>query len=106
MRRLLVGTVLVPCAAGVRAADHQAPVVLGDEGTIVFYGDSITERHLYPACLERPTLVFLDFGMNDGGYEPLQPRRPVGGGTLRRRADRPRSQMYGTPHVSATATAQ
>jgi lysophospholipase L1-like esterase len=112
MRGLASGTVLALCAAGVCAADPQAPVALGDEETIVFYGDSITEQNLYSAYLEtffasrfpnkrigsfnlgwggdtarggarrfardvapvRPTLVFVDFGMNDGGYKPFQQR--------------------------------
>jgi lysophospholipase L1-like esterase len=110
MRSLVTGTVLVLCAAGVRAADTPAPVALGDAETIVFYGDSITEQNLYSEYLEtflasrfpgkriasfnfgwggdtarggrqryardvapvRPTLVFVDFGMNDGGYKPFQ----------------------------------
>ena len=110
MRRLVAGTVLVLCAAGVRAADAPAPVALEDEETVVFYGDSITEQNLYPAYLEtffasrfpsktiasfnmgwsgdtarggnqrfdrdvapiEPTLVFVNFGMNDGGYKPFQ----------------------------------
>jgi lysophospholipase L1-like esterase len=84
-----------------------APVSIGDEETIVFYGDSITEQNLYSAYLEtfllsrfpgkklatfnfgwggdtasggdrrfardvlpvRPSLVFVNFGMNDGGYK-------------------------------------
>ncbi len=84
-----------------------APVPIGDQETIVFYGDSITEQNLYSAYLEtfllsrfpqkrlavfnfgwggdtasggekrfardvapvRPSLVFVDFGMNDGGYK-------------------------------------
>jgi lysophospholipase L1-like esterase len=84
-----------------------APVRIGDEETIVFYGDSITEQNLYSAYLEtfllsrfpgkklatfnfgwggdtasggnkrfardvlpvRPSLVFVNFGMNDGGYK-------------------------------------
>jgi lysophospholipase L1-like esterase len=110
MRRLVIGSVLVLCAAGARAADPPAPVALGDEETIVIYGDSITEQNLYPAYLEtffasrfpnkrlasfnfgwggdtarggnqrferdvapvEPTLVFVNFGMNDGGYKPFQ----------------------------------
>jgi lysophospholipase L1-like esterase len=84
-----------------------APVRVGDQETIVFYGDSITEQNLYSAFLEtfllsrfpqkklatfnfgwggdtasggnrrfardvgdvKPSLVFVDFGMNDGGYK-------------------------------------
>jgi len=84
-----------------------APVRIGDQETIVFYGDSITEQNLYSAYLEtfllsrfpgkklatfnfgwggdtasggnkrfardvlpvRPSLVFVNFGMNDGGYK-------------------------------------
>lgn len=84
-----------------------APLRIGDEETIVFYGDSITEQNLYSAYLEtfllsrfpgkrlatfnfgwggdtasggnrrfardvlpvRPSLVFVNFGMNDGGYK-------------------------------------
>jgi lysophospholipase L1-like esterase len=84
-----------------------APVRLGDEETIVFYGDSITEQNLYSEYLEtfflsrfpgkrlatfnfgwggdtasggtkrftrdalpvKPSLVFVNFGMNDGGYK-------------------------------------
>jgi lysophospholipase L1-like esterase len=84
-----------------------APVRIGDEETIVFYGDSITEQHLYSAYLEtfllsrfpgkklatfnfgwggdtasggtkrfardvlpvKPSVVFVNFGMNDGGYK-------------------------------------
>ena len=80
---------------------------IGDEETIVFYGDSITEQNLYSAYLEtfllsrfpgkklatfnfgwggdtasggnkrfardvlpvKPSLVFVNFGMNDGGYK-------------------------------------
>jgi lysophospholipase L1-like esterase len=110
MRKLVIGTLLVLCGAGVRAADPPAPVALGDEETIVIYGDSITEQNLYPAYLEtffasrfpskrvasfnlgwsgdtarggnqrferdvapvEPTLVFVNFGMNDGGYKPFQ----------------------------------
>jgi lysophospholipase L1-like esterase len=112
MRSLVIGAVLVLGAAGARAAEPPAPVALGDEETIVFYGDSITEQNLYPAYLEtflasrfphkriasfnfgwggdtalggtqrfgrdvapvRPTLVFVNFGMNDGGYKPFQQR--------------------------------
>ncbi|MGD8897402.1 MAG: GDSL-type esterase/lipase family protein [Acidobacteriota bacterium] len=110
MRKLVIGTLLALCGAGVRAADPPAPVALGDEETIVIYGDSITEQNLYPAYLEtffasrfpskrvasfnfgwggdtarggnqrferdvapvEPTLVFVNFGMNDGGYKPFQ----------------------------------
>jgi lysophospholipase L1-like esterase len=110
MGRRLLGIVPVLCAAGVLAADPAPPVALGDEETIVFYGDSITEQNLYPAYLEtffasrfpdkkiasfnfgwsgdtarggnqrferdvarvEPTLVFVNFGMNDGGYKPFQ----------------------------------
>jgi lysophospholipase L1-like esterase len=84
-----------------------APVRIGDQETIVFYGDSITEQNLYSAYIEtfllsrfpgkklatfnfgwggdtasggtkrfardvlpvRPSLVFVNFGMNDGGYK-------------------------------------
>ena len=84
-----------------------APVRIGEEETIVFYGDSITEQNLYSAYLEtfllsrfpgkrlatfnfgwggdtasggnkrfardvlpvKPSLVFVNFGMNDGGYK-------------------------------------
>ena len=84
-----------------------APVRIGDQETIVFYGDSITEQNLYTAYLEtfllsrfpgkklaifnfgwggdtasggnkrfardvlpvKPSLVFVNFGMNDGGYK-------------------------------------
>jgi lysophospholipase L1-like esterase len=84
-----------------------APVKLGEQETIVFYGDSITEQNLYSAYLEtfllsrfpqkklavfnfgwggdtasggnkrfardvagvKPSLVFVNFGMNDGGYK-------------------------------------
>jgi lysophospholipase L1-like esterase len=110
MRKVIVGIVFVLCAAGARAADPPAPVALGEQETIVFYGDSITEQNLYPAYLEtfftgrfpgkriasfnmgwsgdtarggnqrfdrdvaslEPTLVFVNFGMNDGGYKPFQ----------------------------------
>lgn len=110
MRRLVVGTVLVLCAAGARAAEPRAGVALRDQETVVFYGDSITEQNLYSAYLEtffasrfpnrriasfnlgwggdtargggrrfgrdvapvEPTLVFVNFGMNDGGYQPFQ----------------------------------
>jgi lysophospholipase L1-like esterase len=112
MRRLVIGVVLLLWAGGARAADAPAPVALGDEETVVFYGDSITEQNLYPAYLEtflasrfpskaiasfnlgwsgdtarggtrrfardvapvEPTLVFVNFGMNDGGYKPFQQR--------------------------------
>jgi lysophospholipase L1-like esterase len=84
-----------------------APVRIGDQETIVFYGDSITEQNLYSAYIEtfllsrfpgktlatfnfgwggdtasggnrrfardalpvKPSLVFVNFGMNDGGYK-------------------------------------
>jgi lysophospholipase L1-like esterase len=84
-----------------------SPLRLGDEETVVFYGDSITEQNLYSAYLEtfllsrfpakklaffnfgwggdtasggnkrfardvlpvKPSLVFVNFGMNDGGYK-------------------------------------
>lgn len=87
-------------------AAEPATVTLGERETIVFYGDSITEQHLYTAYVERflvtrypakelicynfgwggdtawvglnryardvqpvhPSLVFVQFGMNDGGY--------------------------------------
>ena len=87
-----------------------APVSLGNEETVVFYGDSITEQNLYSAYLEtfllsrfpgkkiatfnfgwggdtaaggnkrfardvlpvKPSLVFVDFGMNDGGYKAYE----------------------------------
>lgn len=109
MRRLAIGIVLVLCAAGVRAADPPQ-VALGDDETVVFYGDSITQQNLYSAYLEtflasrfpskriasfnlgwggdtarggtqrfdrdvapvEPTLVFVNFGMNDGGYKAFQ----------------------------------
>lgn len=85
-----------------------APVPLGDEETIVFFGDSITQQNLYTAYIEtfltarfphkrllfwnagiggnkvddalarfdrdvaplKPTLVVVNFGMNDGKYVP------------------------------------
>jgi lysophospholipase L1-like esterase len=88
------------------AMTRVAPVRIGDDETIVFYGDSITEQNLYSAFLEtfllsrfpqkklgifnfgwggdtvpggnkrfgrdaapvKPSLVFVNFGMNDGGY--------------------------------------
>ena len=94
-------------AAPSPATARFAPVLLGDEETIVFYGDSITEQNLYTAYLEtfllsrfpekklaafnfgwggdtasgghkrfardvgpvKPSLVFVNFGMNDGGYK-------------------------------------
>lgn len=84
-----------------------APVAIGEQETIAFYGDSITEQNLYSAYLEtfllsrfpqkklaifnfgwggdtapggnkrfardvagvKPSLVFVNFGMNDGGYK-------------------------------------
>ncbi len=93
--------------AGSPATARFAPVRIGDQETIVFYGDSITEQNLYSAYLEtflvsrfpqrklscfnfgwggdtasggnkrfardvadvRPSLVFVNFGMNDGGYK-------------------------------------
>ena len=110
MRSLVIGSLLVLCGAGVRAGEPPAPVALGDEETVVFYGDSITQQNLYSAYLEtflasrfpdkriasfnlgwggdtarggtqrferdvapvHPTLVFVNFGMNDGGYKPFQ----------------------------------
>ncbi len=89
------------------ASARFAPLKIGDQETIVFYGDSITEQNLYSAYLEtfllsrfpqkklaffnfgwggdtasggnkrfardvagvRPSLVFVNFGMNDGGYK-------------------------------------
>ena len=89
------------------ATTRFAPLRIGDQETIVFYGDSITEQNLYSAYLEtfllsrfpqkklasfnfgwggdtasggnkrfardvagvRPSLVFVNFGMNDGGYK-------------------------------------
>ncbi|HEX9187146.1 MAG TPA: SGNH/GDSL hydrolase family protein [Vicinamibacteria bacterium] len=112
MRSLIVATLLALCGAPARAAEPPAPVTLGDEETVVFYGDSITEQNLYSAYLETflagrlpgkriatfnfgwggdtalggtrrfgrdvapvaPTLVFVNFGMNDGGYRPFQQR--------------------------------
>jgi lysophospholipase L1-like esterase len=89
------------------ATSRFAPLRIGDQETIVFYGDSITEQNLYTAYLEtfllsrfpqkklasfnfgwggdtasggnkrfardaaavKPSLVFVNFGMNDGGYK-------------------------------------
>jgi lysophospholipase L1-like esterase len=89
------------------ATARVAPLRIGDDETIVFYGDSITEQNLYSAFLEtflrsrfpqkklgifnfgwggdtapggnrrfardvtpvKPSLVFVNFGMNDGGYQ-------------------------------------
>lgn len=94
-----------PAAPG--AGSSAGQVRIGDEETIVFYGDSITEQNLYSAYLETflltrfpqkrlavfnfgwggdtaaggnsrferdvsaagPSLVFVNFGMNDGGYK-------------------------------------
>ena len=89
------------------AKSAPAKITLGEQETIVIYGDSITEQSLYSALLETffvsrfphrkiatfnfgwggdtasgghkrfardvapeaPTLVFVNFGMNDGGYK-------------------------------------
>ena len=108
MRSILV-SLLAPLALGALgalSAAEPAKVTLGDRETIVFFGDSITEQHLYTAYIEsflvtrypgkelichnfgwggdtawngcmryardvqpvHPSLVFVNFGMNDGGY--------------------------------------
>jgi lysophospholipase L1-like esterase len=102
-----VAVVVLSRAAAVEAGEATAPVSIGDEETIVFYGDSITEQNLYSAYLEtfllsrfpnkhlatfnfgwggdtasggtrrlhrdvapvEPSLIFVNFGMNDGGYK-------------------------------------
>jgi len=78
MRRPVIGAVLVLCAAAVDAADPQAPVALGDEETIVFYGDSITEQNLYSAYLE--TLFASRFPSKrvDRAHPPETDRSAVG----------------------------
>lgn len=101
----LLATVTLLARVPLGAAEP-AKVPLGDRETIVFYGDSITEQHLYTAYIEsflvtrypakelicynfgwggdtawggfnryardvqpvHPSLVFVQFGMNDGGY--------------------------------------
>jgi lysophospholipase L1-like esterase len=111
MRRLaLVAFIMALLATPAVVAETPTPVRLGEDETIVFYGDSITEQNFYPAYLEtflasrfpdkkiacfnfgwggdtarggtqrfdrdvarvQPTLVFVNFGMNDGGYKPFQ----------------------------------
>ena len=105
MRSILAGLLLAAPSAEARASER---VPIGDDETVAFYGDSITEQNLYAEYLEtfllsrfptkriacfnfgwggdtaaggdkrwrrdaapvKPTLVFVDFGMNDGGYRP------------------------------------
>ena len=108
-RAALGGLLAVSLTLGSSAGpgDSGPRIAIGDQETIVFYGDSITEQNLYSAYLEtfllsrfpqkklavfnfgwsgdtatggnkrfirdvsgvKPSLVFVNFGMNDGGYK-------------------------------------